>query len=160
VKIRAAGPEDVATLDRLIGGLAEYEKLEKRATEAGLAEHLFGPRAYVEALLAFEEGPAGEEPVAFALFFRVYSTFRGTSAIYLEDLFVLPSQRSRGVGRALLAHLARLARERGCDRLEWAVLDWNEPAIRFYERLGARRREGWSVYGLEGGALKRLAATM
>lgn len=139
----------------LIRGLAEYEKLEREVvmTEELLTANLFGERAYAETVLA-------EEPertaVGFALFFHNFSTFLGRPGIYLEDLFVLPAFRGRGIGKALLAHLARLAVERGCGRLEWAVLDWNRPAIGFYESLGARPNSEWTVYRLTGEALARL----
>ena len=124
------------------------------ATEDGLRQALFGPRPYAEVVLAEDAGA----PVGFALFFHNFSTFLGRPGIYLEDLFVVPEARGRGVGRALLAHLARLAVERGCGRVEWAVLDWNAPAIRFYDSLGARPNDEWTVYRLTGDALTALAA--
>ena len=139
----------------LIRGLARYEKLEDQVemTEELLAAALFGERPYAEVVLAEEDGLA----VGFALFFHNFSTFLGRPGIYLEDLFVLPEHRGRGIGRTLLAHLARLAVERGCGRLEWAVLDWNRDAIGFYERLGARPLSEWTVYRLTGEALTDLA---
>ena len=155
VRVREATVGDVPTIAALIRELAAYEKLldQVSLSEERLGRHLFGDRRYAEVLLAEEGG----EPVGFALFFHNYSTFLGLPGIYLEDLFVLPAQRSRGVGRALLTHLARLAVDRGCGRLEWSVLDWNEPAIGFYRRLGARANSEWTGYRLEGAALERLA---
>jgi GNAT superfamily N-acetyltransferase len=141
---------------QLIRELAEYERLEHEVSldEGLLADHLFGPRPYIEALLAeLEAGAAG-----FALFFHNYSTFLGRPGIYLEDLFVRPQHRGRGIGRALLERLARLAVERGCGRLEWAVLDWNRPAIGFYESLGARSNSEWTTYRLSGDALTALGS--
>jgi GNAT superfamily N-acetyltransferase len=145
----------VPVIADLIRGLARYEKLEDQVemTEELLAAALFGERPYAEVVLAEEDGLA----VGFALFFHNFSTFLGRPGIYLEDLFVLPEHRGRGIGRTLLAHLARLAVERGCGRLEWAVLDWNRDAIGFYERLGARPLSEWTVYRLAGEALTRLA---
>ena len=141
----------------LIRELAEYERLlpEVRMTEERLAGNLFGPRPYAEVAIAEDETG---RPLGFALFFHNFSTFLGLPGIYLEDLYVRPDQRGRGVGRALLEHLARLARQRGCGRLEWSVLDWNEPAIGFYRRLGARANSDWTGYRLEGEALERLAS--
>jgi len=146
----------VPLIASLIRELAEYERLlqEVVLTEAGLREALFGERRHVEVLIA-EVAPG--EAAGFALFFHNFSTFLGRPGIYLEDLFVRPAHRAQGVGRALLRHLARLAEERGCGRLEWAVLDWNEPAISFYRRMGAAPTAGWSVYRLDGPALARLA---
>jgi GNAT superfamily N-acetyltransferase len=140
----------------MIKALAEYEKLshEVAATEAALREALFGAQRVAEAILGY----AGPEPVAFAVFFRTFSTFLGAPSLYLEDIFVEPSWRGRGLGKALLAHVAATALERGCDRLEWAVLDWNDPAIRFYRALGAEPREAWTVYRLRGADLRRLSA--
>jgi GNAT superfamily N-acetyltransferase len=153
--IRAATREDVPVIADLIRGLARYEKLEQEVvmTEEVLATGLFGERPYAEVVLAEDEG----RPVGFALFFHNFSTFLGRPGIYLEDLFVVPEQRGQGIGRALLAHLARLAVERGCGRLEWSVLDWNRDAIGFYERLGARPNSEWTVYRLTGEALSVLA---
>ena len=139
----------------LIRGLARFEKLEHEVvmTEELLASALFGDRPYAEVVLAEDDG----RPEGFALFFHNFSTFLGRPGIYLEDLFVLPEHRGSGIGRMLLAHLARLAVERGCGRLEWAVLDWNRDAIQFYERLGARPNSDWTVYRLAGEALTGLA---
>jgi len=139
----------------LIWQLARFEKLESEVvmTEELLAKGLFGTPRYAEAVIAEEEG----EPIGFALFFHTFSTFLARPGMYLEDLFVLPEHRGQGVGRALLAHLAQLAIERGCGRLEWAVLNWNTEAIRFYERLGARPNSEWTVYRLAGEALQALA---
>lgn len=155
VRVRAAVVDDVPLLIRLIRGLAEYERLLDVCvgTEEALREHLFGQRPYCEVLIAEDDaGPAG-----FALFFHNYSTFLTKPGIYLEDLFVLPERRGAGFGRALLEHLARLAVQRDCGRLEWAVLDWNEPAIGFYRRLGARLMDDWTACRLEGQALRALA---
>jgi GNAT superfamily N-acetyltransferase len=155
LRIVSATEADVPLILRFIRGLAEYEKLahEVVATEQDLRETLFGPRPGAEVVLAY----AGAEAVGFALFFHNYSTFLGRPGLYLEDLYVLPEARGRGVGRALLAHLARLARERRCGRLEWWVLDWNESAIRFYRSLGAAPMDQWTVYRMTGQALERLA---
>ena len=135
--------------------LAEYERLshEVVATEEALRGHLFGERPVAEVVIAEEEGAQA----GFALFFHTFSTFLGKPGIYLEDLYVRPEFRSRGMGRALLVHLARLAKERGCGRLEWSVLDWNEPAIGFYKSIGASPVDGWTVYRVTGRALKELA---
>jgi GNAT superfamily N-acetyltransferase len=153
--IRAANAEDTPTVVRLIRALAEYERLSHEVTldERQLREHLFGPRRYAEVLLAEETGAV----VGFALFFHNYSTFVGKPGIYLEDLFVEPEHRGKGHGKALLAALAKLAVERGCGRLEWAVLNWNEPALRFYRGLGAVPMEEWQVYRLSGDALAAVA---
>ncbi len=158
LRIREAVEADVPLVTSLIRELADYERLlhEVHMTEARLRTALFGPQRYAEVAIA-EDGTG--LPLGFALFFHNFSTFLGLPGIYLEDLFVRPAHRSRGVGRALLQHLARLAHERGCGRLEWSVLDWNEPAIGFYRRLGARPNDEWTVYRLDGEALARLAAT-
>jgi len=154
LRIRAAEPADVPVIADLIRQLAKFEKLESEVvlTEELLGTGLFGTRRYAEAVLAEEEA----NPIGFALFFHTFSTFLARPGIYLEDLFVLADHRGRGVGRALLAHLARLAVERECGRLEWAVLNWNQEAIRFYERLGARPNSEWTVYRLTGEALGAL----
>ncbi len=154
LSIRPAEPADVPVVAGLIRQLARFEKLEHEVvlTEELLKAGLFGTRPYAEAVLAEEEG----RPVGFALFFHNFSTFLARPGMYLEDLFVLPGDRGRGVGRALLAHLAQLAVERGCGRLEWAVLNWNREAVRFYERLGARPNSEWTVYRLTGKALRSL----
>jgi GNAT superfamily N-acetyltransferase len=140
----------------LVRELAEYERLlqEVTMTEERLASHLFGSRRYAEVALAEDsEGRA----LGFALFFHNFSTFLGLPGIYLEDLYVRPAHRGLGVGRSLFGHVARVARARGCGRLEWSVLDWNEPAIGFYVRLGATANLDWTVYRLDGDALERLA---
>ena len=157
VAIRAATPDDVPLVLALIRGLAEYERLahECVATEERLRESLFGARPDAEVVIAEADG----EPAGFALFFHNYSTFLARRGLYLEDLFVWPHLRGRGIGRALLVHLARLAVARGCGRFEWSVLDWNEPAIRFYRSLGAAPLDEWTVQRLAGDALARLAAS-
>jgi len=154
--IRTATERDVPLILELIRGLAEYERLahEVTATEAGLRDSLFGTSRGAEVLIA----ESGGEPVGFALFFHNFSTFVGKRGIYLEDLFVKPAWRGKGVGRQLLVHLAQLAVERDCGRLEWAVLDWNEPAIRFYRGLGARPMHDWTVFRVAGDSLHQLAA--
>lgn len=156
-RIREAVEADLPLIASLIRELAEYERLldQVTLTDAGLRDALFGERPYAEVAIAeLDDG----EPAGFALYFHNFSTFLGRPGIYLEDLFVRPRHRAAGIGRALLRHLARLAAERGCGRLEWAVLDWNEAAIGFYRSLGARPVEGWSVYRLDGEALARLGA--
>ncbi len=152
--IRFAGPSDVPTIFGLIKALAEYERLshEVAGTEEQLREHLFGERRFAEVFLAEVDG----RTVGFALFFHNYSTFLARPGIYLEDLFVLPEERGRGYGKALLSCLARIAVERGCGRLEWSVLDWNEPSINFYKALGAVAMDEWTVYRVTGDALTRL----
>ena len=157
LRIREAVPGDVPVVASLIRELAEYERLlpEVTMTEELLAAHLFGPRPYAEVAIA-EDGDG--RPLGFALFFHNFSTFLGLPGIYLEDLYVRPDKRGRGAGRALLEHVARVARERGCGRLDWSVLNWNEPAIGFYRRLGARPNSDWTGYRLEGDALARLAS--
>jgi len=154
--IRFARPDDVPTILHLIRELAEYERLSHMvtATEDALHEHLFGETPYCEVLIAEAEG----SPVGFALFLRNYSTFLAKPGIYLEDLFVVPAARGHGHGKALLQRLARLAVERGCGRLEWSVLDWNEPSIRFYQSLGADPMDEWTVFRVTGDALAELAA--
>lgn len=156
VRLVAATAAHAPVLLALIRGLAEYEKMtgECVATEAQLRESLFGARPAAEAVIAC----AGDEPVGFALYFHNYSTFLARRGLYLEDLFVLPAWRGRGIGKRLLAHVARVAVERECWRLEWSVLDWNEPALRFYRGLGAVALDGWTVHRLTGEALARLAA--
>jgi GNAT superfamily N-acetyltransferase len=154
--LRRATRTDVPEILRLIRALAEYEKLsgEVVASEAGLAQTLFGERPAAEVLLAEEGGRA----VGFALFFQNYSTFLGKPGIYLEDLFVEPAFRGQGLGKQLLKAIARLAVERGCGRFEWAVLDWNEPAIGFYQSLGAKPMADWTVMRLTGEALRKLGS--
>jgi GNAT superfamily N-acetyltransferase len=156
LRIAPASERDVPTVHRLIRALAEYERLSHEAvgTETDLRESLFGSRPYAEAVVAW----IGTEPVGFALWFHNYSTFLARPGLYLEDLFVVPEWRGRGIGRALIVHLAGVAVERRCGRMEWAVLDWNESAIRFYRSLGATPMDEWTVYRLTGDALKRLAA--
>ena len=154
--IRPATAADTPAICRLIHGLAEYEKLSHTVVldEDRLREHLFGPRPFAEVLIAEEAGTV----VGFVLFFHNYSTFLGKPGIYLEDLFVEPSHRGSGHGKALLLALARLAVERGCGRLEWSVLDWNQPAIDFYRSLGAVPMDEWSIFRLTGEALQSAAA--
>ena len=153
--IRAATSADVPVIAELIRALARFERLEDEVvmTEELLERALFGQRPYAEVVLAEDDG----RPIGFALFFHNFSTFLGRPGMYLEDLFVVPEHRGHGVGRDLLVHLARLAVERECGRLEWAVLNWNQEAIRFYERLGARPNSDWTVYRLTGEALSSLA---
>ena len=156
VTLRRATRADVPLVLRFIRELAEYEKLahEVVASEELLAEQLFGERPGAEVIFAEVAG----EPVGFALFFHNFSTFLGRRGLYLEDLYVRPEARGRGVGRALLAELAALALERGCGRLEWWVLDWNQQALGFYRRLGAVPMSDWTVQRLTGDALRRLAS--
>ena len=155
LRVRPGEKGDVPVIAELIRGLARFEKLEAEMTmtEAGLETTLFGPRRYAETLIAEDDG----KPIGFALFFHNYSTFLGKPGLYLEDLFVLPETRGGGVGKALLQRLAQIAVERHCGRLEWAVLDWNKDAIRFYERLGARPNSDWTTYRLTGEPLRALA---
>jgi GNAT superfamily N-acetyltransferase len=155
--IRPATPADVPVIAELIRALADYERLSHEVVldETSLREHLFGERPYAEVLLAEQEGAV----VGFALFFHNYSTFLARPGIYLEDLFVRPEHRGAGHGKALLAHLASLAVERGCGRLEWSVLDWNEPSIAFYKSLGAAAMDEWTVYRLTGDGLTTLASS-
>jgi GNAT superfamily N-acetyltransferase len=153
--LRFGTAEDVPLILTFIRELATYEKLldEVVATEEDLHAALFGARPYAEVILAFQD----EAPAGFALFFHTFSTFLGQPGLYLEDLYVRPDRRGQGLGRLLLRTLATLAVERGCGRLEWAVLDWNAPAIRFYEALGAEPMDEWTVYRLTGEALEQLA---
>jgi len=154
-QIRFADERDTENIIRFIRALAAYEKLEDAcvADEASLRANLFGPKPYAEVLLIEDDG----EPHGFALFFHNFSTFLGKPGIYLEDLFVDPSRRGKGYGRALLKHLAQIAVERGCGRLEWSVLDWNQPAIDFYLSLGAKPMDEWTIYRLEETGLAGLA---
>lgn len=156
VAVRPAVAADLPLIAAFIRELAEYERLshEVRFDEFLLGEHLFGARPSAEVVI----GTADGEPQGFALFFRNFSTFEGRTGIYLEDLFVRPEARGRGLGKALLLHVARLAVERGCARLEWSVLDWNEPAIGFYRKLGARPLDEWTVMRVDGEALFALGA--
>ena len=155
IAIRAATPADVPLVLAFIRELAVYEHLEHEvvATEADLHAALFGPRPYAEVALACLDGAA----VGFALYFHNFSTFVGKPGIYLEDLFVRPAARGLGAGKLLFAHLARTALERGCARLDWAVLDWNTPSIGFYRSLGAIDQSEWTTYRLDGAALAHLA---
>jgi len=158
IVVRPAQRDDVPLLHFFIKALAEYEHLshEVVADEAGLAQALFGERPVAEAVIAEWDGTAA----GFCLFFSTFSTFVGRAGIYVEDLFVVPEMRGRGIGKALLGHVARLAVERGCGRLEWSVLDWNRPAIEFYERAGARALDEWTMYRLAGDALVRFAGSV
>jgi GNAT superfamily N-acetyltransferase len=155
LRIEPATEDDVPLVLKLVKKLAEYERLshEVVATEEDFRKALFSPDRVAEALLAFR----GAEPVGFALYFSTFSTFVGRPGIYLEDIFVEPEHRGHGIGAALLARIAKIACDRNCGRLEWSVLTWNEPAIGFYERLGARRMEDWRVFRLAGAALRDLA---
>lgn len=155
IEIKPATVEDVPIVLELIKALAEYEHLlhEVRATEEGLRASLFGSRKFGEVVLALVEG----QPVGFAVFFHNFSTFVGRPGLYMEDLFVLPEWRRRGVGRKLLAHLAAIAVERECGRMEWAVLNWNETAIHVYRAIAARSLDDWTVFRLTGDELKQLA---
>jgi GNAT superfamily N-acetyltransferase len=155
LRIRAGSRRDVPTILALIRGLADYEKLahEVEATATRLRQHGFGRRRYFETLLCLD----GKTPIGFALYFFTYSTFLARPTLYLEDLFVVPKARGRGAGKALLSALARVARQKGCGRMEWAVLDWNTSAIGFYESLGARLRKDWILTRLTDEPLRRLA---
>ncbi|MBS0254674.1 MAG: GNAT family N-acetyltransferase [Proteobacteria bacterium] len=156
IAIRPARPDDLPLIGQFIHDLADYEKLahEVRFDPELLGQHLFGPHPKAEVVIGEIDG----EAQGFALFFHNFSTFEGKPGIYLEDLFVRPAARGSGLGKALLAHLAALALERGCARFEWWVLDWNEPAIGFYRKLGARPMDEWTVMRLDGAALAQLAA--
>jgi GNAT superfamily N-acetyltransferase len=156
VQIRPATREDVPLLLELIGALADYERLRDEVVlDAALLErHLFGERPAAEAAIAEVDGAA----VGYALWFSTFSTFLGRPGIWLEDLFVLPERRRGGVGGALLEHVAQLAVARGCGRLEWSALDWNEPALAFYRGLGARVLPEWHLHRLDGRALAGFAA--
>ena len=166
--IRSASPADLPLILAFIRGLADYEKLshEVTATEEKLRATLFGEKPAAECVLAFADaairntaGSAASAtvPAGFAIFFTNYSTFLAQPGLYLEDLFVKPEFRGQGIGKALLLHLAQLANARSCGRMEWAVLDWNQPAIDFYESLGARRMREWQICRLTGAALARHA---
>jgi len=154
-EIRTATLADVPTILQLIRDLATYERApnEVTATEEQLRDVLFGKKPAAEVLLAL----AGGAPVGFAVFFQNFSTWLGRPGLYLEDLFVKPEERGKGYGRALLVHLGRIARDRGCGRMEWAVLNWNEPAIQFYRKLGAKPLDEWTVYRLTGHDIEALA---
>lgn len=154
--IRPANPADVPLILAFIRELAEYEHLshEVVATEERLRTTLFGDRPVAEVILA----ESGGEPAGFSLFFHNYSTFLARPGIYVEDIFVRPAFRNQGIGRKLLTHICGLAAERGCGRVEWSVLDWNAPAITFYENLGAIRMADWRIFRLTGSALAQMAA--
>lgn len=155
LQIRPAGERDVPLILSFVRDLADYEKLSHlvTATDAGLRESLFGAHPGAEVVIAFE----GDEAVGFAVYFHNFSTFLGVKGLWLEDLFVRPAHRGRGHGKALLLHVARIAAERGCGRFEWAVLDWNEPSIRFYKSLGAQPLDDWTIMRVTGTALQALA---
>lgn len=158
LRIDAATEHDIPVIMSFVRKLAEYEKLADQmvATEDGFRKALFGPHPVAEVLIARWAGV----PAGFALFFHNFSTFLGQPGIYLEDLFVDVEQRGKGIGKALLLRLAALAKERGCGRLEWSVLDWNKPSIDFYLKLGAKPMEEWTMYRVAGEALDRLAKTI
>jgi GNAT superfamily N-acetyltransferase len=155
--LRRAAPADLDTIIELVHALAEYERMPEAVVldRQAFAAFLFGPRPYAEVILA--ETPAGTS-AGFALFFHNFSTWEGRPGIWVEDLFVRPDLRGRGYGTALLAEIARLAVERGCARLEWSVLDWNEPSIAFYRSIGAIAMDEWTNQRLAGDALRALAA--
>ena len=155
LSIRQATRADVPLVLSFVKELAEYERLGHlvAATEEVIAEELFGPKSQTEVLLGY----CGDEPVAFAVYFHNFSTFLGRKGLYLEDLYVSPAHRRRGFGRAMLLRVARIAAERNCGRLEWSVLDWNEPAIFFYETLGATIMHEWKLVRVTGSALEKLA---
>src|SRR6266404_1679516 len=153
--IRPARLEDVPVILQLIRDLATYERApdEVTATKEQLVNVLFGKKPVAEVLLAFE----AESPIGFAVYFYNFSTWLGRAGLYLEDLFVKPEKRGKGYGRALLVELAKIARDRGCGRMEWAVLDWNEPAIKFYHALGAKPMDEWTVFRLTRDGIAKLA---
>ena len=155
--IRPATEQDVPLILSFIRQLAEYERISHGVdvTEAMLRESLFGPRSYAEVLIGF----ADDKPVAFAVFFHNFSTFRGRPGLYLEDLFVIPEMRGKGFGKAMLVEVGKIATERNCARIEWAVLDWNQTAIEFYKNLGAIPMDEWTIFRVTDEALKRLAGT-
>jgi GNAT superfamily N-acetyltransferase len=157
LRIEPATVEDVPLILRFIQELAEYERLGHAcvATEDDLRTQLFGPNPVAHTVIAY----AGDEPAGFALYFFNFSTFLASPGLYLEDLYVKPELRKRGIGHALLAYLARVASERGCGRMEWSVLNWNETAIRVYRGIGAQPLEDWTVMRLNGPAITALAAT-
>jgi GNAT superfamily N-acetyltransferase len=158
IRIERAVKSQAPLILSFIRQLAEYEKLldKVEADQARIEETLFGDKPAAETVIAY----LGAQPVGFALFFSTYSTFLARPGIYLEDLFVEPKFRGYGVGKALLVHLAKLARERGCGRLEWSVLDWNEPSIKFYKKLGAVPKDEWTMYCVTGENLEKLAQTL
>src|SRR5262245_24540570 len=155
-RLQPATEQDVPVILSLIKALAEYEQLadQVESTAADLRTALFGPRPAAEVLMAY----AGDEPAGFALYFQTFSTFAGRPGLYLEDIFVKPEWRRKGLGRQLLARLARITVERGYGRMEWSVLNWNETALRVYRAVGARPLNDWTVYRLNGAALRDLAA--
>jgi GNAT superfamily N-acetyltransferase len=155
MQIRPGTARDVPTILALIRGLADYEQLAHtlKATPARLRQHGFRRCPYFQTLICRR----GETPIGFALYFFMYSTFLARPTLYIEDLYVLPEERGKGAGKALLAELARIALRRGCGRMEWIVLDWNTPAIRFYKRIGAKLRKEWILTRLTGAPLRRLA---
>ena len=155
ISVTPATPADVPAVLSFIRELAEYEKLLDRvvATEERLRETLFGPRPYAEVLIGRLDGRA----VGYALFFHSYSTFLARPGVYLEDVYVQPAVRGRGVGKALLREVARVARARNCGRIEWSVLDWNKPSIEFYLSLGAQPMDEWTTYRMDGDAIAKLA---
>jgi GNAT superfamily N-acetyltransferase len=157
-EIRPAVDGDLPLILSLIRELAEYERLSHQvvATEASLRATLFGERSFAEVLIGEAVGKEAVEAVGFALFFHNYSTFLARPGLYLEDVYVRPAHRGRGYGRALLLRLGEIARERGCGRMEWAVLDWNRPAIDFYRKLGAEPMDEWTVFRLTGDTLEGL----
>src|SRR5439155_15970981 len=156
-QIRPARVEDVPVILQLIHDLATYERApdEVSATEQQLVDVLFGEKPAAEVLLAFEE----KSPVGFAVYFFNFSTWLGRAGLYLEDLFIKPEKRGKGYGRALLVELAKIARDRGCGRMEWAVLDWNEPAIKLYRSLGAKPMHEWTVFRLTRDGIASLACS-
>src|ERR1044071_5431122 len=157
MKIRAATREDVPVILQLIRDLATYERApdEAIATEEQLLDVLFGERPAAEVALVFQ----CDQPAGFAVYFHNFSTWLGRPGLYLEDLFVRPEKRGKGYGRALLERLAQIAQERGCGRMEWAVLDWNDPAIQFYKKLGAKPMQEWTVFRLTQEGIAKLAAS-
>jgi GNAT superfamily N-acetyltransferase len=156
--IAAATVDDVPAIFALIRALAEYERLshEVVATEESLRQHLFGAKPAAEAILAKLDG----KPIGFALYFQTFSTFRGVPGLWLEDLFVLPEHRRHGIGKLLLREVARIAHKRNCGRLEWSVLDWNEPAVNFYRKIGAAAMTDWTIQRFVGGEIQRLIETL
>ncbi|MGB3511507.1 MAG: GNAT family N-acetyltransferase [Microcoleaceae cyanobacterium] len=158
LNLRAATPADVPVLFELIKALAEYEKLSHAVTGSAtsLEAHLFGARPYAEAIIAEFAG----QVVGFSLFFYNYSTFLTQPGIYIEDLFVLPEYRGQGIGKQLVTYVAQLAVSRNCGRLEWSVLDWNEPAIGFYQRIGASILDEWRICRVTGDSLSSLASAL
>jgi GNAT superfamily N-acetyltransferase len=154
LSIRPSTEDDVPLILDFIRALADYEKMsgEVSATEADLRESLFGDRHAAECILAFWKG----EPAGFAVYFHNYSTFLGRAGLYLEDLFVRPEFRGHGIGKSLLLHLVEVAKKRKCGRFEWAVLDWNTPAIEFYKRLGARTMDEWTIFRMDEKTLEDL----